>query len=127
MPFRLPIPIVTRTEGFSLRIIHPHGEGVSNIKSGRTKEYLQIFLGMMVYFSSYIPFYVWIAAPLFNLLRKDTRWEWIDLHTKALELCKQVLTNTPVREYVVPGSPYQLYSDTCNFGSHRNTSTSSEI
>ncbi|KZP26880.1 hypothetical protein FIBSPDRAFT_657243, partial [Athelia psychrophila] len=25
---------------------------------------LQIFLGMMVYFSAYIPFYAWIAAPL---------------------------------------------------------------
>ena len=30
---------------------------------------LQVFLGMMVYFSAYIPFYAWIAGPLFNLLK----------------------------------------------------------
>ena len=57
-----------------------------------------------------------VAAPLFNLLRKDTRWEWTDLHTEAFELCKQVLTNVPVRGYAIPGSPYQLYSDACDFG-----------
>ena len=77
---------------------------------------LQIFLGMMVYFSPYIPFYTCIAAPLFSLLRKDTWWEWTDLHTEAFELCKQVLTNAPVLGYAVAGSPYQLYSDACDFG-----------
>ena len=77
---------------------------------------LQIFLGMMVYFSSYIPFYAWIAAPLFSLLKKNTKWKWTDLHTEAFELCKQVLTNAPVQGYVIPGSPYWLYSDACNLG-----------
>ena len=77
---------------------------------------LQIFLGMMVYFSSYIPFYAWIAAPLFTLLRKGAKWEWTDLHQEAFELCKQVLVNAPVRGYAVPGKPYRLYSDACDFG-----------
>jgi hypothetical protein len=30
-------------------------------------------------------------------------------------LCKQVLTNAPVRGYAIPGSPYRLYSDACDF------------
>jgi len=77
---------------------------------------LQVFLGMMVYFSSYIPFYAWIAGPLFNLLKKGKKWEWFPLHSEAFELCKQVLTNALVRGYALPGLPYQLYSDTCDFG-----------
>ena len=36
---------------------------------------LQVFLGMMVYFSTYIPFYAWIAGPLFNLLKGSVKWE----------------------------------------------------
>ena len=36
---------------------------------------LQVFLGMMVYFSTYIPFYAWIAGPLFNLLKGSVNWE----------------------------------------------------
>src|SRR5258705_6602531 len=96
-----------------------HMEKVSailNLDILRNVHDLQIFLGMMVYFSSYIAFYAWIAAPLFGLLRKETKWKWTDLHSEAFELCKQVLTNAPVRGYAVPGSPYRLYSDACDFG-----------
>jgi hypothetical protein len=57
---------------------------------------LQVFLGMMVYFSSYVPFYAWIAGPLFSLLNKGKKWEWSPLHSEAFELCKQVLINAPV-------------------------------
>src|ERR1700683_1584043 len=71
---------------------------------------------MMEYFSSYIPFDAWIAAPLFSLLKKEAKWEWTNLHTEAFELCKQVLTNALVRGYAVPGSPYRMYSDACDFG-----------
>jgi hypothetical protein len=77
---------------------------------------LQVFLGMMVYFSAYIPFYAWIAGPLFGLLKKSANWDWTEVHSEAFELCKQVLVNAPVRGYAKPGSPYRLYSDTCDFG-----------
>ena len=96
-----------------------HMEKVSailNLEAPKNIHNLQIFLGMMVYVLAYIPFYAWIAAPLFNSLKKDNKWEWTETHTEAFELCKQVLTNAPVRGYAVPGAPYRLYSDTCDFG-----------
>ena len=34
---------------------------------------LQVFLGMMVYFSAYISLYPWIARPLFNLLKGSAK------------------------------------------------------
>ena len=77
---------------------------------------LQVFLGIMVYFSAYIPFYAWIAGPLFNLLKGSVKWEWTEVHSKAFELCMQVLVNAPVCRYAKPGSPYRLYSDACDFG-----------
>jgi RNase H-like domain found in reverse transcriptase len=77
---------------------------------------LQTFLGMMVYFSSYVPFYAWIAQPLFQLLKKDIKWHWGPLQTEAFELCKQVLTNAPVRAYAIPGMPYRIYTDACDYG-----------
>ena len=40
----------------------------------------------------------------------------MEVHNEAFELCKQVLTNAPVRGYAIPGSSYWLYSDVCNFG-----------
>ena len=77
---------------------------------------LQTFLGMMVYFASYVPFYAWIAHPLFQLLKKDSKWEWTELHQEAFDLCKQVLINAPIRGYARPGSPYRVYTDACDYG-----------
>lgn len=76
---------------------------------------LQVFLGMMVYFSGYIPFYAWIAHPFFSLLQKKTPWAWNKVHREAFDLCKQVLTNAPVCGYAQPGNPYRLYTDACDY------------
>lgn len=37
---------------------------------------LQTFLGMIAYFTAFIPFYAAISVPLFQLLRKGSKWEW---------------------------------------------------
>ena len=76
---------------------------------------LQVFLGMMVYFSSYIPFYAWIAHPLFQLLKRENKWVWGKEEQVAYDLCKQVLTEAPVRAHAIPGLPYRVYSDACDF------------
>src|SRR6202050_852964 len=91
-------------------------DAVLELEEPRNCHDLQVCLGMMVYFSAYIPFYAWIAGPLFGLLKKSANWEWTEVHSEAFELCKQVLVNAPVRGFAKPGSPYQLYSDACNFG-----------
>ena len=77
---------------------------------------LQLFLGMMVYFSAYILLYTWIARPLFKLLKGNVKCEWTKVHSEAFKLCKQVLVNAWVHRYMKPGSPYKLYLDTWDFG-----------
>ncbi|KZT31706.1 hypothetical protein SISSUDRAFT_961385, partial [Sistotremastrum suecicum HHB10207 ss-3] len=39
-------------------------EAITSIKTVRNVKELQMFLGMMVYFSAYIPYYAWIVEPL---------------------------------------------------------------
>ncbi len=70
----------------------------------------------MGYFASYIPYYAWIAHPFFQLLKKGVQWEWTETHKEAFELCKQVLTNAPVRGYAKAGLPYRVYTDACDYG-----------
>jgi hypothetical protein len=76
MSFCIPITIITWAKGIAPGIINPHGEGFRNLEFGgpQNTHSLQIFLGIMVYFLAYIPFYAWIAAPLFNLFKKDDQW-----------------------------------------------------
>jgi hypothetical protein len=77
---------------------------------------LQAFLGMMVYFSSFIPFFAWIVAPLFKLLKKGSQWQWTEIEQEAFDLSKEALTKAPVRAFAMPGRGYRLYSDACDYG-----------
>ncbi len=90
-------------------------EAILLLETPRNVQELHTFLGMMVYFSSYIPFYAWIAHPLFQLLRKGVTWEWTELHDEAFKLCKQVLASAPVRGYAMQGKPYRVYTDACDY------------
>lgn len=91
-------------------------KAILDLDTPRNMKDLQTFLGMMVYFSGYVPFYAWMAHPLFDLLKKETKWRWEAEHDEAFELCKQTLTNAPVRAYAIPGLPYRVYSDACDYG-----------
>jgi len=72
---------------------------------------LQKFLGMVVYFSQYIPFYSFIAAPLFSLLHKGVRWTWDVEHELAWQQAKDALAAAPILGHAIQGSPYRLYTD----------------
>ena len=88
-------------------------EAIRDLEEPKNVHELQVFLGMMVYFSAYIPFY---AAPLFSLLKKGTIWRWSELEKEAFHLSKEALINAPVRAYAIPGQPYRIYSDACDIG-----------
>src|SRR6202000_1841035 len=82
-------------------------DAINQLAEPRNVHELQMFLGMMVYFSAYIPFYAWIVAPLFKLLKKETPWQWGEVEQEAFKLSKEVLTNSPVRAYAIPGLGYR--------------------
>ena len=91
-------------------------DAINQLAEPRNVHELQMFLGMMVYFSAYIPFYAWIVAPLFKLLKKETPWQWGEIEHEAFNLSKEVLTNAPVRAFAIPGLGYRIYSDACDYG-----------
>ena len=72
---------------------------------------LQTFLGMVVYFSAFIPYYASICAPLFQLLRKGARWHWGAEEEYVFEATKDALRSSPVLGHPLEGLPYRLYTD----------------
>ena len=52
---------------------------------------LQAFLGMLNYYSCYIPNVTSILAPLHKLLVKETPWEWSDAHEESWNIAKSAL------------------------------------
>lgn len=67
---------------------------------------LQAFLGMVVYFSAFIPFYAGICAPLFQLLRKDAKWTWGAVEEHAFQDAKRSLAEAPLLGHPIQGLPY---------------------
>jgi len=72
---------------------------------------LQAFLGMVVYFSVFIPYYASICAPLFQLLRKGHKWTWGVEQEHAFQAAKSALNSSPVLGHPIEGLPYRLYMD----------------
>ena len=72
---------------------------------------LQKFLGMVVYFSTYIPFYSMITSPLFDLLKKGVKWQWHVEQETAYEQAKEALANAPVLGHLISNQAYRLYTD----------------
>jgi hypothetical protein len=86
------------------------------LEAPKDRKKLENFLGLAVYFSAYIPYFSWMANPLFkNLQLKDSPYKWTDTHQKCFELIKLALVSAPVRGHPEPGKMYRLYTDASDY------------
>jgi hypothetical protein len=65
----------------------------------KSKEELRRFLGMVNFFSKFIPGQSSITDPLRQLLKKYSIWDWSHEHTGAVEQLKQILSSQPVLKF----------------------------
>lgn len=86
-------------------------KAIMELDRPRKLSQLQTFLGMVVYFSAFIPYYASICAPLFHLLRKGCKWKWGAEEEYAFHSAKEALRTSPVLGHPIEGRPYRLYSD----------------
>lgn len=84
---------------------------ILHLERPRKLSQLQTFLGMVVYFSAFIPYYASICTPLFHLVRKGAQWRWGAEEEHAFEAAKKALRSSPVLGHPIEGLPYRLYTD----------------
>ena len=82
----------------------------------QNREELQRFLGMVNYFSQFIPNQSEITAPLRSLLKKDVTWNWFQEHAQAVEHLKDILSSQPVLKFFDPSKPIKLQVDASKSG-----------
>ena len=113
MPHRIPIINTLGSTRIKTRNLNSQGKSsaIQAVLPPTKVADLQSFLGMVNYFSNYIPFYAWITRPLYQLLRKNETWLWNSTHQRAFDLCKEALSSAPVLGYPIPGLGYRLYTD----------------
>ncbi|GJP32427.1 hypothetical protein CLOM_g17018 [Closterium sp. NIES-68] len=86
-------------------------EAVRTWKTPENVKELQQFLGFANYYNRFVPQYAKIAAPLTNLLKKNTPYKWEPKHREAVEQLKQALTCAPVLILPDPERDYVIEAD----------------
>ncbi|GJP46788.1 hypothetical protein CLOM_g6031 [Closterium sp. NIES-68] len=89
-------------------------EAVRTWKTPENVKELQQFLGFANYYNRFVPQYAKIAAPLTNLLKKNTPYKWEPKHQEAVEQLKQALTSAPVLILPDPERDYVIEADASN-------------
>jgi hypothetical protein len=83
----------------SAKGIQPKRDNVAAIQKLPTPDSttkLRTFLGMCGFYSRFIPSYSSTCAPLYDLLKKDTAFEWTDEAETAFQTIKKILSDAPV-------------------------------
>uniref|UniRef100_A0A3B3DIW6 ribonuclease H n=1 Tax=Oryzias melastigma TaxID=30732 RepID=A0A3B3DIW6_ORYME len=80
------------------------------------KQSLQHQLGMTKFLAQYIQNEASLTAPLRQLLKKDTVWQWQPHHTAVLSTLKTALTRAPVLRFYDHKRPLTLQADSSKDG-----------
>ena len=85
----------------------PIPRGVSELKA---------YLGMLTYYSKFLPDRATVLAPLHALLQKGATWKWSEDEDKAFQESKRLLTSTRVLVDYTTKLPLLLACDASPFG-----------
>ena len=75
------------------------------------KQQLQSFLGLMTYNAKFLPNLAQTLHPMYQLLRKNTKWCWKLKHEKSFMAAKQLLCQDCALTHYDVNKPLKLYCD----------------
>ena len=91
-------------------------KAVENFPKPETKKELRAFLGLAGFFRKFLKDFSITAAPLTDLLKDETTWNWQEKQETAFNALKQGLTRAPVLAYPDYEKTFKLYCDASGIG-----------
>lgn len=91
-------------------------EDIFAIPEPRNVKELHTFLGMINYVARFIPNASQVSAPLRELLKSETVWEWSSSQRESFQALREALTKAPVLSYFQPNKPITLSVDASQHG-----------
>lgn len=86
-------------------------KAINEMQTPRSVKEVRSFLGASGFFRRNIEGYATIAAPLTSLTRKDSKFEWTNIHQQAFEKLKEALVSAPVLRRPDFDLPFEIHSD----------------
>lgn len=99
--------------------LHPLKEKVQAVKdapSPKNVTELRSYLGLLTYYSKFLPNMAEVLAPLYKLLRKEIRWRWTGTEEKAFCASKDLLTSSALLVHFNPELELILMCDASSYG-----------
>ena len=99
--------------------LHPVPEKVKAVHSApepRNVTELKAYLGLLAYYSRFLPQVASVLNPLYTLLRKGEPWEWKGPQRQAFLASKRLLTTSSVLAHYDPRLPLVLACDASAYG-----------
>ncbi|XP_076049696.1 uncharacterized protein LOC143030434 [Oratosquilla oratoria] len=95
---------------------HAKVEAILNIVTPKSKREVRCFLGTIAYYRMFIYNFSALVAPLTDLLKKGTKFQWTETCNSAFVQAKSVLCTAPVLQAPDFSEPFHLYCDASNMG-----------
>ena len=99
-----------------LKLDEDRTEDIRKLPYPKGKRNLQALLGMLNYFRVLVPGYAIIAAPLYELLKKDAKFVWTERHSLAVDALKEKLCSAPILKIPDYSKPFFLHIDASLIG-----------
>ena len=99
--------------------IHPDPDkiaAVNNQPAPSNLRELRQFLGLASYYRKFVEGFAKIAAPLNQLMKKETSYEWKSQHQEAFEYLKKRLVTTPILVHPDFNKPFTIMTDASALG-----------
>ncbi|CAM1298625.1 Uncharacterised protein at_DN2364 [Pycnogonum litorale] len=98
--------------------LHPSKDRISaitNAPTPRNMKELQSFLGLLNYYSKFLPNTATTLSPLYKLLQKNVRWKWDKEQNNAFTLAKSLLNSSNLLVHYDPNEDI-LACDASSYG-----------
>ena len=94
-----------------LRPVKKKVEAIHKAPEPKNVAELQSFIGLLCYYSKFLPNLSTVMAPLYELLKKDVPWDWGNEQSLAFKQCKTLLHCDSLLVHYDPDKPLVLACD----------------
>jgi transposase InsO family protein len=89
--------------------------GVADWPTPENKKEVQSFLGFVNFYRRFIRDFSHHARPLFDLTKKDVKWEWSADEQSAFDTLKDLITSSPILASPDNSRPFRVEADSSDF------------